>query len=182
MDRTGFVVWLTGLPAAGKSTAARALGAALESRGTRVEILDGDVVRRALWPELGYSRADRDANIARFARLAALLARHGIAAIVAAISPYRAARQDARAAAGERFIEVFVDTPLEVCEARDPKGLYRRARAGEISMMTGIDDPYEPPARPEVRLTPDMSPETGAKTILEYLDRRGWLGAIEAGA
>lgn len=174
---TGFVVWLTGLPAAGKTTAAAALAEELERRGVTVENLDGDVVRKSLWPELGFTREDRDTNIARFAWLAALLARNGVATLVSVVSPYRKAREDARATAGERFVEVFVDTPLDICERRDPKGLYRKARAGEMKMMTGIDDPYEPPERPDVRLTPDMTPEMCAKTIAAHLEERGWLSA-----
>jgi adenylyl-sulfate kinase len=146
---TGQVVWLTGLPSAGKTTLARAVGHRLRARGLPVELLDGDVVRRELWPELGFSRDARDTNVRRVGFIAELLARHGVVVIVALVSPYAAARAELRAKLSG-FLEVFVDCPIEECVRRDVKGLYARARAGVARGVTGIDDPYEPPASPEV--------------------------------
>lgn len=149
MSDTGFVVWFTGYSGAGKSTLAEALTRELEQRGLGVEVLDGDVVRTHLSKGLTFSRDDRDINVRRIGWVARTLARHGAVAVCAAISPYRAIREEIRAQTG-RFLEVFVDVPLEVAESRDVKGLYRKARAGEIPAFTGVDDPYEPPASPEV--------------------------------
>src|SRR5437763_915381 len=145
----GFTVWFTGLSGAGKSTLANLLAEQLRERGKRVELLDGDEVRQNLSSGLGFSKTDRDANIRRIAFVAKLLSRNGVVAITAAISPYREIRDEARAEI-KNFVEVFVDCPLEVCEERDIKGLYARARAGEITQFTGISDPYEPPLNPEV--------------------------------
>jgi sulfate adenylyltransferase len=145
MDR-GVCVWLTGLSGSGKSTTAAVLVGRLEGMGRTVTVLDGDVVRTHLSQGLSFSREDRDTNIRRIAFVAHEIVRHGGVAVVAAISPYRATRAEARDLVGaEAFVEVFVDAPLEVCEQRDAKGLYARARAGEIVGFTGIDDPYEPP-------------------------------------
>jgi len=146
----GLTVWFTGLSGAGKTTICTAVHAELQARGYRVEMLDGDVVRRQLYPDLGFSKADRDENIRRIGFLAQLLTRNGVIALVAAISPYRAARDEVRKSIGH-FLEVHVDAPLAVCEDRDPKGLYRRARSGDLRGLTGIDDPYEAPLAPEVR-------------------------------
>lgn len=152
-DNNGTVVWITGLSGAGKSTIAQALTKDLSSRGHRSYILDGDNVRRGLNSDLGFSPEDRDENIRRIGEVAALFADAGIIGIVAFISPYRLGRRSARRLAPEgRFIEVFLDTPLEVCEERDPKGLYRKARAGEIPDFTGIDAPYERPESAEIVL------------------------------
>lgn len=148
-DDRGFVVWLTGLSGAGKTTIAEALAPLLRAAGLRVEVLDGDVVRTHLSKGLGFSREDRDLNVERIAFVAHLLARNGVAVLVAAISPFRAARERARAMIGD-FVEVHVAPPLEACVARDVKGLYRRAVAGEIPSFTGVNDPYEPPSSPEV--------------------------------
>jgi len=159
----GFVVWLTGLPCAGKSTLARALIPAL-SRTHPCEVLDGDVVRQHLSQELGFSRRDRDMNVQRIGFVAGLLARHGVAVVVAAVSPYRDARVAVRRSV-ERFVEVFVDCPLKVCEERDVKGMYARARRGQLPSFTGVDAPYEPPVSPEVVL------ETSAESLAECVDR-----------
>jgi adenylyl-sulfate kinase len=170
----GFTVWLTGLSGAGKSTIAHRLADTLRGRGVeRVEILDGDEVREHLSAGLGFSRADRDTNIRRIAYVCRLLTRNGVATIVAAISPYRGARAEARRLAGE-FVEVFVDAPLAVAEARDPKGLYRKARAGVIPAFTGVSDPYEPPEAPDVHCPTDrQTPDESVAAIVDGLERRG---------
>lgn len=170
---TGFVVWLTGLSGAGKSTIAGALAAELRGAGRRVELLDGDVVRTHLSRGLGFTREDRDANVARIAFVAHLLARNGVVVVVAAISPFREARTQARALIGD-FVEVHVAPPLETCVARDTKGLYRRALAGELEAFTGISDPYEPPDAPE--LTLDTSAEEPRASVARVLRRLAELG------
>jgi len=147
----GFVVWFTGLSGAGKTTITDALVPELRAAGKKVEVLDGDVVRTHLSKGLGFSREDRDTNIARIAFVAHLLARNGVAVIVAAISPFSQARDDARKVIGD-FVEVHVAPPLEECIKRDTKGLYKKALAGEIAQFTGVSDPYEPPANPELAL------------------------------
>ncbi len=147
----GCVVWVTGLSASGKSTIARALEQRLTAEGRLAFVLDGDNLRHRLNSDLGFSPQDRAENIRRVGEVAALLAEVGAVTITAFISPYRAGREAARkAAGGERFVEVYLDTPLEVCETRDPKGLYRRARAGEIPDFTGVSAPYEPPLDAEL--------------------------------
>lgn len=154
----GATAWLTGLSGSGKSTVAVELEKQLLTAGRPAYLLDGDNLRQGLNGDLGFSAADRDENVRRVANVARLFADAGVVAIVPLISPYRASRHLARQlhdAAGLRFLEVFVDTPLEECERRDPKGLYAKARAGEINGMTGIDDPYEPPIDPDVRLVPE---------------------------
>ena len=151
----------------------------LTDAGQTVTYLDGDVVRKHLSKGLGFSREDRDTNILRIGFVAAEIVRHGGAVITAAISPYRATRDEVRKMVGsEHFIEVFVDTPLEVCEQRDVKGMYARARRGEIATFTGIDDPYEPPLAPEIRLeTVHASVEENAGRIMRYLQEHGFLQA-----
>ncbi len=175
--RQGFCVWLTGLPCAGKSTIAEILTAMLMARGRQVTLLDGDVVRTHLSKGLGFSKEDRDANILRLGFVASEIVRHGGAVIVAAVSPYRATRNQARAMVGEdHFILVYVNTPMEVCEQRDTKGLYARARRGELKGVTGIDDPYEEPITPEVVLsTVGRSPEDNVFEVLRYLIHQGFL-------
>jgi adenylylsulfate kinase len=149
-EHQGLTVWFTGLSGAGKTTICNSVHAELVRRGYRAEMLDADVIRKHLWPDLGFSKVDRVENIRRIGFLAHLFTRNGIIALVAAISPYRAARNEVRNAIG-CFLEVFVDAPIEVCEQRDPKGLYKRARAGELPGFTGIDDLYEAPLAADVR-------------------------------
>jgi adenylylsulfate kinase len=169
----GLTVWFTGLSGAGKTTICKSVHAELVTRGYRVEMLDADVVRKQFWPDLGFSKADRDENIRRIGFLAQLLTRNGIIALVAAISPYRAARNEARNKI-YRFLEVHVDAPLRICEERDPKGLYRRARSGDLHAFTGIDDPYEAPLAPEIRCatdqdTVDTCRDQVVSAVLKYL-------------
>ena len=173
------MVWLTGLPSAGKTTLARRLADELASRRRAVEVLDGDEVRKRLTRGLGFTREDRDENVRRVAWVAGLLARHGVVAIVALISPYRAVRDEARAEVGD-FVEVHVDCAAGECMRRDVKGLYRRALAGEIANFTGVSDPYEPPRAPEVVVHTDgESVETSAQRILDALVARGYLTAAK---
>jgi adenylylsulfate kinase len=173
---TGFCLWFTGLSGSGKSTVAGLVASELRRRGHRVELLDGDEVRENLSAGLGFSKADRDTNIRRIGWVAGLLARNGVVAVTAAISPYRSVRDEVRAHI-EHFVEVFVDTPIEVCEQRDVKGLYSRARAGEIPEFTGVSDPYEPPAAPEVRITThDRDPAASAAPVVAYLEDVGLTG------
>jgi adenylyl-sulfate kinase len=170
IDDTGFVVWLTGLSGAGKSTVAAVLAADLLERGHRVEVLDGDEVRTNLCQELGFSREDRDTNIARIGYVAGKLAKHGVAVLVAAISPYRQARDQVRASV-DRFVEVHVAAPLAICAERDPKGLYAKALAGEIKHFTGVSDPYEPPVAPEIVLhTEAESVDESVHLVLAWLE------------
>ncbi len=169
----GATVWLTGLSGSGKSTVAVALEGLLVASGQPAYRLDGDNLRHGLNADLGFSADDRDENVRRAGEVALLLADAGVVALVPLISPYRAGRDRARAAheaAGVPFVEVFVDTPIELCEQRDPKGLYAKARAGEITGFTGIDDPYEAPNTPELRLTPDDGdPSAQATAVLGVL-------------
>lgn len=173
----GFCLWFTGLSGAGKSTTANILTVKLLEHGRQVSLLDGDVVRTHLSQGLGFSKDDRDINIRRIGYVASEVVRHGGVAVCAAVSPYRHTRNQCRMMVGEdRFIEVFANAPLEVCEARDPKGLYKRARAGEIKQVTGLDDPYEPPIAPELVLdTVTRSAEENAELIIEYLLEAGFI-------
>jgi adenylylsulfate kinase len=167
---TGFVLWLTGLSGAGKSTVAAKLAPTLAERGHRVELLDGDEVRTNLCQGLGFSREDRDTNIARIGYVAAKLSKHGVAVLVAAISPYREARDRVRASV-DTFVEVYVAAPVSTCVERDPKGLYARARAGEIKNFTGVSDPYEPPLQPEIVLhTEAESVDDSVHQVLAWLE------------
>jgi adenylylsulfate kinase len=167
---TGFVLWLTGLSGAGKSTVAAKLGPVLAERGHRVELLDGDEVRTNLSQGLGFSREDRDTNIARIGYVAGKLAKHGVAVLVAAISPYRQARNQVRAQVNT-FVEVHVAAPLSTCAERDPKGLYAKALAGEIKHFTGVSDPYEPPLDPEIVLyTEAESVDDSVHRIVAWLE------------
>lgn len=165
----GCVIWFTGLSGSGKTTIAHVLEERLLEAGVPVELLDGDVVRENLSKGLGFSKEDRDTNIRRIAFVAHLLQRNGVFVITAAISPYRAVREEARAMIKD-FVEVYTNAPLEVCEQRDVKGLYAKARAGEIKGFTGIDDPYEPPAHPEVEVRTDqLSVEEAAQKVIDKL-------------
>ena len=147
---SGLTVWFTGLPSAGKTTIARALEKRLLDDGHRVEILDGDVVRTYLTKDLGYSREDRDENIRRIGFVAHMLSRNGVVVLCSVVSPYREVRDEVRALHDGRFFEVYVSTPVDVCSERDVKGLYAKQQSGEMSGLTGVDDPYEPPLEPEV--------------------------------
>jgi adenylyl-sulfate kinase len=171
----GFTLWFTGLPSSGKSTLARLVAAELKARDRFVEILDGDEVRKNLTKGLGFSREDRDENIRRIGYVCQLLSRNGAVAIAAAISPYRAVRDEVRAGhEANRFIEVFANAPVEVCIQRDVKGLYKKALAGEIKNFTGVDDPYEPPQAPELSIeTSAESEQQSAARILAYLEQLG---------
>ena len=172
-ETPGCCLWFTGLSGAGKSTIANLVVAELRRRGRKVELLDGDEVREHLSKGLGFSKEDRDENIRRIGWVAAVLARNGVVAVTAAISPYRSVRNEVRGWM-DHFVEVHVATSLEDCEARDVKGLYARARRGEIPEFTGISDPYEPPESPEVRVeTAGHTPEESAAAVVAWLERNG---------
>jgi adenylylsulfate kinase len=173
----GAVIWFTGLSGSGKTTIAHQVEEQLLESGVPVEILDGDVVRENLSKGLGFSKEDRDINIRRIAFVAHLLQRNGVFVITAAISPYRAIREEARAMIKD-FIEVYAEAPLEVCEERDVKGLYAKARAGEIKGFTGVDDPYEPPPRAEVTCRTDQ--ETVEESAQKVIDKLVQLKFLEA--
>jgi adenylylsulfate kinase len=176
-DHKGFTLWMTGLSGSGKSTITDVLVTKFEERGIPLEVLDGDVVRENLSKGLGFSKEDRDTNITRIGFVADLLARNGVPVITAAISPYRETRQivrDMHNATGAKFVETFIATSLEDCEERDTKGLYAKARSGEIKEFTGISDPYEEPENPELRIeTAGKTPEESAEDILSYLEDEG---------
>ncbi len=178
--KQGFCVWFTGLSASGKSTTAQLLTTLLLEHGRQVTLLDGDVVRTHLSKGLGFSREDRDANVLRIGFVASEIVRHHGATICAAVSPYRRTRNQVREMVGaDRFIEVFVDTPIEVCEQRDEKGMYARARQGKITGFTGVDDPYEAPSNPEMALkTIDITAEENARRIISLLEERGFLTKV----
>jgi len=169
----GCCLWFTGLSGAGKSTIAGLVIDELRRRDHLVELLDGDEVREHLSKELGFSKEDRDTNIRRIGWVASVLARNGVVAVTAAISPYRSVRDEVRGWM-DHFVEIHVATSLEECEARDVKGLYARARAGEIPEFTGVTDPYEPPLHPELRIeTAGRRPEESAAEVLVWLEARG---------
>ena len=180
-DEKGFTLWFTGLSGAGKTTISEHVGKELAARGSRLEILDGDIIRENLSKGLGFSKEDRDTNIRRIAFVADLLSRNGVPVITAAISPYRELRDEAREIMGERFIEAYVSASVEVCAARDVKGLYEKAFAGEIKEFTGVSDPYEAPLNPELVLdTENESPEESAEKIIAYLDEKDLIPAGDA--
>lgn len=175
---SGFTVWMTGLSGAGKSTISELLEKELRTRGRGVEVLDGDVVRTHLSKGLGFSREDRDTNILRIAFVCSLLTRHGVAVISAAISPYEEARQQARAQIGN-FLEVYVRCPIEELTRRDVKGLYAKALRGEITNFTGVSDPYEEPANPDVVVNTDLETvEESVGKILAALEEKGYLERV----
>jgi adenylylsulfate kinase len=181
----GVTVWFTGLPSAGKTTIADLVGRRLAEQGRRVEVLDGDAVRAQLSRGLGFSKADRDENIRRIGYVAGLLTGHGVTVLVSAISPYRAIRDEVRAAIQRvgGFVEVHVATDLATCRARDVKGLYARHARGELRGLTGVDDPYEPPLHPELTLdTAAETPEESAARVLELLGGRPARAAQARGA
>jgi adenylylsulfate kinase len=179
-DEKGFTLWFTGLSGAGKTTISEIVERELRDRGSRVEVLDGDVVRENLSKGLGFSKEDRDTNIRRIAFVADLLSRNGVPVITAAISPYRELRDEARELMGERFIEVFVKASVEVCAERDVKGLYEKAFKGEIKEFTGVSDPYEPPLSPELTLdTEHDSAEEDAAKVLALLEERQLIPAAQ---
>ncbi len=175
MKQRGVTIWFTGFSGAGKTTITQALAKELVARAVNFEILDGDIVRQNLTKGLGFSQEDRDENIRRIGFVSHLLTRNGVIVLVSAISPYRAIREEVRQKIGD-FVEVFVNAPLTVCEGRDVKGLYQRARVGEIKGFTGIDDPYEPPENPEVECRTDLEElsESVAK-VLNKLEQLGYL-------
>src|SRR5688572_30851654 len=174
----GFTLWFTGLSGAGKTTISKLVETELHNRRNRLEILDGDVVRENLSKGLGFSKEDRDTNIRRIAFVANLLSRNGVPVITAAISPYREIRDEARQMMDGRFIEVYVKASVEVCEERDVKGLYAKARSGEIKEFTGVSDPYEVPEDPELVIdTESQSAEESAQQILTYPEEREFIPA-----
>lgn len=171
----GFILWFTGLSGAGKTTISKIVAEKLKSRGCKVEILDGDIVRENLSKGLTFSKEDRDINILRIGFVAHLLSRNGVVAITAAISPYKETRNKIREM-DANFVEVYIKAPLEVCEKRDVKGLYAKARAGEIKMFTGIDDPYEAPENPEIICNTDgETVEESVAKIMNSLEKLGYL-------
>ncbi len=175
-QQPGVTVWFTGLSGAGKTTISRAVENRLKAYCPRIEVLDGDFVRLNLCKGLGFSKEDRDENIRRVGFVANLLTRNQVTVLVSAISPYRNVRQEVREEI-VNFVEVYVNAPLEVCEQRDVKGLYKKARAGDIKYFTGIDDPYEPPLNPELECRTDLeTPEESVCKVLGKLQELGYLG------
>jgi len=179
-DHKGFTLWMTGLSGAGKSTITDVLVEKFNERGVPIEVLDGDIVRENLSKGLGFSKEDRDTNINRIGFVADLLSRNGVPVITAAISPYRETRAAVRELhnGNARFVETFIATSLEDCEARDTKGLYAKARSGEIPEFTGVSDPYEAPENPELTVeTNGKTPEESAQIVLDYLEGEGLIPA-----
>jgi adenylyl-sulfate kinase len=175
LSARGGTVWFTGLPGAGKTTVASALELRLLEQGRSAYLLDGDNLRQGICSDLGFSRADRDRNVKRVGELARLLADSGTVAVVALVSPYEATRRAVREchlADGLSFVEVFVNTPLDVCAERDPKGMYAQANAGQLDHFTGIDDPYEPPSSPDVELSPELTVDAAVDAVMRALGSR----------
>lgn len=176
----GVTLWFTGLSGAGKTTICEAVERNLAASGYRIEVLDGDEIRKVLGKDLQYSRTDREENLRRIGHVAKLLSRNGVIVLVSVISPYREIRRELRDAIGN-FAEVFVSTPIEVCEQRDPKGLYKKARAGEIKQFTGIDDAYEAPTRPEIECPAHLeSVEQCANRVLAWLCEHQYIARANA--
>ncbi len=172
--RPGFVVWLEGLSGSGKTTLSRALAPRLRDVGWNVEVLDGDEMRQMFSPELGFSRKDREVHARRVSFVARMLARNGVAVIVAMITPYETSRQAARSVVSQRFQEIWLRCPLEVCRQRDPKGIYRRSTEGTVTKMTGVDDPFEEPLNPELTLdTATQTVEQSVERVLRHLASTG---------
>ena len=177
-EHRGFTLWFTGLSGAGKTTIAEIVEHELRERGRQVEVLDGDIVRTNLSKGLTFSREDRNVNVLRIGFVANLLTRNGVGVIVSAISPYKEARDQVRRRIID-FVEVYVDAPLEVCAERDVKGLYKKAFAGEIEQFTGVSDPYEPPAAPELHIkTDEESPEESARRVIARVEELGYLRPV----
>ena len=177
--KNGFTLWFTGLSGAGKTTITDIVEKELRHQQVPIEVLDGDVVRTNLSKGLGFSREDRDTNVLRIGFVADLLTRNGVGVIVSAISPYKEARDQVRRNVGD-FVEVFVDAPVEVCAERDVKGLYAKAYSGEIPEFTGVSDPYEPPAAPELVLkTDEESPDESARRVFHKLEELGYLRPVQ---
>ncbi|MCT7983939.1 adenylyl-sulfate kinase [Laspinema sp. A4] len=175
MQQRGVTVWFTGLSGAGKTTISQGVEQELRSLGYQLEILDGDIVRQNLTKGLGFSKEDRDENIRRIGFVSHLLTRNGVIVLVSAIAPYREIREEVRHRIGD-FVQVYVNAPLEVCEERDVKGLYKKARAGEIKNFTGIDDPYEAPLNPDIECsTKDESEAESIAKVLQYLKDKGYI-------
>jgi adenylyl-sulfate kinase len=175
LEQQGFTLWFTGLSGSGKTTVSRLIEKELVSRGLKVEVLDGDVVRENLSKGLGFSKEDRDTNIRRIGFVCDLLTRNGVIAIAAAISPYRSVRDEVRARIG-RFVQVYAKCPIDVLAERDVKGLYKKALRGEIKNFTGVDDPYEPPLHPDVIVESDMeTPAESAARVIAKLEEIGYV-------
>ncbi|BAQ62421.1 adenylylsulfate kinase [Geminocystis sp. NIES-3708] len=175
MEQKGVTIWFTGLSGAGKTTISHQVELKLREQGYKLEVLDGDIVRTNLTKGLGFSKEDRDENIRRIGFVSNLLTRNGVIVIVSAISPYREIRDEVREKIGN-FVEVFVNAPLSVCEDRDVKGLYKKARSGEIKMFTGISDPYEAPLNPEIECRTDLEElDESVNKVLQSLEKLGYL-------
>ncbi len=178
MQQRGVTVWFTGLSGSGKTTISQALEAKLRAAGAKLEVLDGDIVRTNLTKGLGFSKEDRDENVRRIGFVSNLLTRNGVIVLVSAISPYRDVRDQVRARIGD-FVEVFANTPVEVCEQRDVKGLYKKARSGEIKNFTGISDPYEEPLNPEVNCeTANETLDESVNKVMSKLEELGYLSPV----
>jgi len=175
MEHKGVTVWFTGLSGAGKTTISQVVAQKLKDAGYKLEVLDGDIVRTNLTKGLGFSKEDRDENIRRIGFVSNLLTRNGVIVIVSAISPYRELREEVKGKIGN-FVEVFVNAPLATCEERDVKGLYKKARSGEIKMFTGISDPYEAPLNPEIECRTDLEElDESVNKVLQGLKDLGYL-------
>lgn len=180
LKKHGFVLWFTGLSGAGKTTISEIVEREVRERFGNIEVLDGDIVRTNLSKGLSFSREDRDTNVLRIGFVANLLTRNGIGVIVSAISPFKEVRAQVRRNIGEDFIEVFIDAPLEVCAERDVKGLYKKAFAGEIPQFTGVSDPYEAPAAPDLHIkTNEEEPHESARRVIARLEELGYLRPLK---